>query len=339
MVDFHNPVTMAREFVAFVNLWHALDGVFIWEFFTTLHYEWDVIRGHRPYRWTIWIYSLTRVAALMAIVLNMISLDNPDKVNCQVSPCLTSGSVWLTVIPKALYTMNNFFSYVAFGSASLLIVLRIIAIWNRKTIIVIIATGLWLADVAFLIYGTATLRGVWSDESSSCVIINMQSNKINIIAQLTSDVILLLIMVAGLLRLRLEIGDFGLGRILWNQSLIWLMLATVAEVPPAVKSGYSFWPFLFPLIAISRHSNFRFSPIHHRWVLMELYFGKNYQIQWTCSSEVPGAWHTVSKLRFRSRSVPLKQVSVEDTLRSDSDQHPTSQSKVETLTPAQTLKG
>ena len=26
-----------------------------WEFFTTLDYEWDVIRGHRPYRWTIWV--------------------------------------------------------------------------------------------------------------------------------------------------------------------------------------------------------------------------------------------------------------------------------------------
>jgi len=26
-----------------------------WEFFTTLDYEFDIIRGHRPYRWTIWV--------------------------------------------------------------------------------------------------------------------------------------------------------------------------------------------------------------------------------------------------------------------------------------------
>ena len=26
-----------------------------WEFLTTLDYEWSVIRGHRPYRWTIWV--------------------------------------------------------------------------------------------------------------------------------------------------------------------------------------------------------------------------------------------------------------------------------------------
>jgi len=26
-----------------------------WEFFTTLDYEWNVIRGRLPYRWTIWV--------------------------------------------------------------------------------------------------------------------------------------------------------------------------------------------------------------------------------------------------------------------------------------------
>jgi hypothetical protein len=26
-----------------------------WEFFTTMDFEWNVIRGRRPYRWTIWV--------------------------------------------------------------------------------------------------------------------------------------------------------------------------------------------------------------------------------------------------------------------------------------------
>lgn len=26
-----------------------------WEFFMTLDYEFDIIRGRRPYRWTIWV--------------------------------------------------------------------------------------------------------------------------------------------------------------------------------------------------------------------------------------------------------------------------------------------
>ena len=31
-----------------------------WEYFTTLEYEWSVLRGHRPYRWTIWVRRYMR---------------------------------------------------------------------------------------------------------------------------------------------------------------------------------------------------------------------------------------------------------------------------------------
>ena len=31
-----------------------------WEYLTTLEYEWGVIRGRRPYRWTIWVRRYTR---------------------------------------------------------------------------------------------------------------------------------------------------------------------------------------------------------------------------------------------------------------------------------------
>ena len=30
-------------------------SAFRWEFVTTLDYEWNVIRGRQPYRWTIWV--------------------------------------------------------------------------------------------------------------------------------------------------------------------------------------------------------------------------------------------------------------------------------------------
>jgi hypothetical protein len=36
-----------------------------WEFVTTLDYEWSVIRGHRPFRWTICV----RINALKIRVL------------------------------------------------------------------------------------------------------------------------------------------------------------------------------------------------------------------------------------------------------------------------------
>ncbi|KAH9984308.1 hypothetical protein BJV77DRAFT_199900 [Russula vinacea] len=52
MVNFHDPATIAQDYVGVLKLWHFVDGLFIWEFVTTLDYEWEVIRGKRPYRWT-----------------------------------------------------------------------------------------------------------------------------------------------------------------------------------------------------------------------------------------------------------------------------------------------
>lgn len=38
-----------------VMLWHVMGGIYFWEFFTTLDYEWKVIRGRLPQRYSIWV--------------------------------------------------------------------------------------------------------------------------------------------------------------------------------------------------------------------------------------------------------------------------------------------
>ncbi|KAF8496189.1 hypothetical protein F5888DRAFT_414485 [Russula emetica] len=304
MVDFHDPATVAREFAATVNIWHITDGIFIWEFFTTLKYEWDVVRGHRPYRRTIWIYSLTRFATLMAVILNMIGLDSKTKINCQ-----------------AWATMDVFFACFAFGSASLLVVFRIIAIWNKERIVVLIAMGLWLTDVAFLINGTVQIRCVWSDESNSCVLLNPQSNELNIISSLVTDVVLLLIMVVGLLRLRIgEGGAFGVGRVLWNQSLIWLFLATIAEVPPTV----------FMILNLNDAMNIMFqcpNMVITTIAATRMYRSLMNRGTTEFSKEtLGGARRTGSKIQSHSQLVPLKVMPVEVFMQTDSEHYPKLQS-------------
>ena len=87
---------------------------------------------------------------------------------------------------------------------------------------------------------------------------NLHISVLNILVTLATDISLLLIMFFGLLRLGFhERGAFGLGRLLWKQvsywhfslavvfsaymvvrihkGVIWLLVATIAEVPPAVS--------------------------------------------------------------------------------------------------------
>jgi len=119
-----------------VMLWHTMDGIYIWEFITSLDYEWSVIRGRRPYRRTICLYSLTRVATLITVILNIVDLDIAPPSDCQ-----------------APITFQLIFAFLATASASFLIVLRIIAIWNRNTVVVSISLIVWGTNVAFLIQG------------------------------------------------------------------------------------------------------------------------------------------------------------------------------------------
>jgi hypothetical protein len=65
---------------------------------------------------------------------------------------------------------------------------------------------------------------VWSDETKSCVLLNPQSNKLNVIVSLVSDTTLLLIMLVGLFRLRFQTREYGFGHILWNQVRWWPFL-------------------------------------------------------------------------------------------------------------------
>jgi len=135
------------------------------------------------------------------------------------------------VIPQTQFS----FTYLAFASASLLVLLRIIAIWNYKKAVVIIAICLWVTNVAFLLQGIIRVRFVWLPEQRACASSNVDGIGLALIITLLTDILLLVIVLVGLLRVRRSGGgSFGLQGVLWKQGIIWLVLATLAEVPPVV---------------------------------------------------------------------------------------------------------
>ncbi|KAH9958702.1 hypothetical protein BC827DRAFT_1269315 [Russula dissimulans] len=214
--DSPQPVPTTLYTPAVINFWHVMSGLYFWEFFTTLELEWNVIRGRRPYIWTIWVYSLTRVATLANVILKLLDLDTKIPQSCQV-----------------LISLDYAFAYMSLAAASFLIVLRANAIWNRRKVIMSISFGVWGANTCLLVVGVSRLRSSWSPEQDHCVMTNVQTVKINAIVLLATDVVLLLITLVGLFCLGAH-GTFSLGRLLWKQGIAWLLLALVAEVPPAV---------------------------------------------------------------------------------------------------------
>ncbi|KAI0281026.1 hypothetical protein BGY98DRAFT_271545 [Russula aff. rugulosa BPL654] len=187
--------------VILMKFWLLVAGIYFWEYTASLSYEWNVIRGHQRYRWTIWVYSLTRLATLMVVVLNVASFFVTSPFNCQ-----------------AMVTSAYTFALMALGSGSLLIVLRIFAIWNRNKVIVTIATGVWAVNFALLLAGVIQIHAVWSPVINACDFVNVETSKLSFCSLLVTDTFLLLVMLAGMLRLRRAgSGSFELGRLLWKQ--------------------------------------------------------------------------------------------------------------------------
>ncbi|KAF8499722.1 hypothetical protein F5888DRAFT_105780 [Russula emetica] len=204
--------------LALMKFWLIVTGIYFWEVVTSLYYEWNVIRGRQSYQCTIWIYSLSRLATLMVVVLNLVSFTVTSPLNCQ-----------------AMVTSTWTFALLALGASSLLIVLRIVAIWNSNKVIVGIAAGVWGVNFALLLAGAVRIRAVWSPVTMACQMINVETNKLSISSLLVTDIFLLLIMLAGLLRFRRgRGGSLDLWRFLWKQGFIWFAIATFADIPQLV---------------------------------------------------------------------------------------------------------
>ncbi|KAF8494698.1 hypothetical protein F5888DRAFT_1805422 [Russula emetica] len=245
MDNFYEPqvtvITPSQDRLAALNLWHATGGLYIWEFFTTLDYEWEVIRGRLPYRWTIWIYSLARVAALLGVIFCITIMDITTPINCQLWTifsdfffCLSATTSSLLIVLRTYVIIYDYRTTTIFLN-QVLINITSIAIWNRNKAVFALAITIWAANIAFHIQSFTRIRSVWVPAQLACEAVKTDPSSLSFIPAIISDVVMLLFVLAGLLVMRRRDGaTFGLTRLLWKQGVIWLIVGSVAEVPALV---------------------------------------------------------------------------------------------------------
>ncbi|KAI0041216.1 hypothetical protein FA95DRAFT_1611182 [Auriscalpium vulgare] len=228
MTNWKDPAVVTKDFLALLKLGHLLMGIVIWEFVVTCHFELAVLFGRRPYRWTIWIYLLCKITAVLAFVCLITDWDSTGaSTNCRA---------W----DIAVFT----FGYTSVGLASFIIVLRIMAIWERRVYICGLAIALWLGSIALNIRHIAIVHSTYEPLIGACAPSDTDNNLANAIGILISDIGLLAIMIAGLLRhqpygaIKL-LGPHSLWGLLWHQSLMWLALASLGEIPAVVLLFYN----------------------------------------------------------------------------------------------------
>ncbi|KAI9430857.1 hypothetical protein H4582DRAFT_1352571 [Lactarius indigo] len=234
MVNFHDPAVIKADFAVFVNFMHCLDGIFLWDFFTTMDFEWEYITGKRNFRWTLVLYSVSRLGALGTTIGNIVGFNVTHQIDCQQ---------WI------LWTLIT--AYTSFACASALISLRVVAIWRRNYLVMALTIGMWLTNVGFLLYGIVKVRSTWSPSARACLLENTFQSRDNITVTVATDFVQLIIMLAGLLRSHQT--KYGMFRHLYVQGLIWLVAATIGELPSAIFINLNLndpWNLMFQNLAL-----------------------------------------------------------------------------------------
>jgi len=99
--------------------------------------------------------------------------------------------------------------------------------------VVAISIGLWVTNVSLLMHTSMRVRSV----SPTCLPRNAEIRilQVGTISTLVTNIVLLLIMLVGLLRLRIQgVGTLSLGQLLWKQGIIWFLIASAAGALPTI---------------------------------------------------------------------------------------------------------
>ncbi|KAI0045341.1 hypothetical protein FA95DRAFT_1561225 [Auriscalpium vulgare] len=222
MTNWRDPALVAKDYLASIRLIHVVTGIIIWEVVVTCKYELAVLTGRRTYRWTIWIYVWCRISTLISFICIIIPKDFTGLTNCRA---------W----DVAVYTWG----YIAMSLASSIIILRIIAIWDRNVYVSVLSMAVWIGSFTLNVRHITLVRSIYDPLAGVCMPINTVNNLANGIGIAVSDIVLLIVMLVGIMRHRPQeklklLGPRNLFTLLWHQRLMWLALAALAEIPAVV---------------------------------------------------------------------------------------------------------
>ncbi|EIW78634.1 hypothetical protein CONPUDRAFT_167603 [Coniophora puteana RWD-64-598 SS2] len=210
MVNWQSPDIIAANAVAFDRFMHCLLGLYMWEFATSLDFDWQFISGKKRFKWPLMFYFAGRYCLLFALIGIAIALNVTTEVNCQ-----------------ALYTFNQVFGNAAIGLASINLSLRTIAVWSQNKYIIVLLVIIILGHWSFLLHGIL-LKAQWV--GGACQITST-SNEILAISFIYSMVFDFLVLCLTAWKLAFPAnGRSRLVGMIFGDGLIYFVIAFLANL-------------------------------------------------------------------------------------------------------------
>ncbi|KAK0192707.1 hypothetical protein F5146DRAFT_1191529 [Armillaria mellea] len=214
MPDWESQSEIILDNEVFIKLMHVLLGVYVWEFFVSLSFDWDFMSGRKKFRWPMIFYFLNRYLLLFALVGIAIALNITKEVNCQ-----------------ALYTFNQLAGNAAVGLASINLSLRTIAVYAQSKILIgaliIVILGHWS-----LILQGVLIKAEWIPDTETCVITSANNTVLaaTFIYSMVFDFVILTLNTYKLVGRRGPSGGSQLTRLLFHDGLVYFIIAFLSNL-------------------------------------------------------------------------------------------------------------
>ncbi|ESK97488.1 hypothetical protein Moror_17667 [Moniliophthora roreri MCA 2997] len=300
MVNWADPIQIQRVAVALDRVIFCVLGVVMWELFITCDFEWSIITRRRPFRWPLVsrlpntlkcfadpvfqvFFFFSRYCIVMALTGLIVSVTVTSELNC-----------------GALYTFISWAGNMTMLCASTSLMLRTIALWERKLIVVIPLGVLCIAFWTILYRTMFIVRAQWDDSISACAVVQTNPSLLNVTFFFTMGfdfVILAYTFVALTAR---HTARTDLWKLLFQDGLVYFVVTFSANCIPAV---FNILNLNTPMNVIATVPAAAVSSIASCRAVMRLLQYKTADVYVHSMSGVPGATSTANTNQPRQGSL------------------------------------
>ncbi|TDL29316.1 hypothetical protein BD410DRAFT_758075 [Rickenella mellea] len=250
MVDWSSSMQVLKVSLSFQKLLYCLFGLYLWELFQTCGFEWSLITRRRRFTWPLVSGSCLQIHPLSDQASqsgywhaqkNTEDLINPKSFlfSLQILHVVvinrTVLSLWILCECYCSCSQCPFqwTGNMAILCASTSLMIRTIAIWERRLVVVFPLAFLCAAHWALLYHGIIIVRATWDPMMGSCAVTSTNATflNINFFYTMGFDFIIFCFATAALLRTS---SRSGLWKLLFQDGLVYWGVTFAINALPAI---------------------------------------------------------------------------------------------------------
>ncbi|KAJ3741380.1 hypothetical protein DFH05DRAFT_1528226 [Lentinula detonsa] len=227
MVNWSDSQVIERDSLAFDRVVFCFLGVTIWELFSTWDFEWSLLQGRRKLRWPLGMIHHHQSCSALNVdsFLLLVPLLYPVGIRWHNRVLINCG---------ALYVFNSWAGNMTLLCSSTSLMLRTIALWERKLTVV---APLGLLCIAFwtILYRTMFIvRAEWSDSARTCIVTSTEPSLLNVTFFFTMGFDLVILVYTYIALVTKHTARTDLWKLLFHDGLVYFLVTFTANCIPAV---------------------------------------------------------------------------------------------------------